>query len=114
MAAPTEYPENLQYPPQQQDLYPPQQLHQKPIGYTSLQGKYPPQQLPPQQPSNASYNTANIVTNQPTKVAAIPVIFHENPVSMQCPSCHAEITTSVHYHVGTFSWLLCLLLFFFM
>ena len=113
MAAPSAYPENLQYLPQQQGLNPPQQLHQKPIGYTSMEGKYPPQQPPQQQPSNTSYNTTTIVTNQPAKAAAAPVIFRENPISMQCPSCHTEIITSVHYHVGTFTWMFCLLLCFF-
>lgn len=114
MTAPPAYPEKLQYPNQKQDLNPPQQLHQKPICYTSMESEYPLHQPPQQQPSNASYNTATIVTNQPAKVAAAPAIFRENPISMQCPSCHAEITTSVHYHVGTFAWLFCLLLCFFM
>ena len=98
-----------QYPPQQPGPYPPQQPYQQPGGYLPQQGGYP--QPPPPQPGYISNNTTTVVTTQPAMVAAVPMIFHEFPVSMQCPSCQAQIVTAVHYDVGTFAWVLCLIMF---
>ena len=102
MAAPPPYSENPQYPPQQP--YPPQQQYQA--------GGYPPpqDQYQPQQPNLISNNTTTVVTTQPAIVAAVPMIFHEFPVSMQCPSCNAQIVTAVYYDVGTLAWVLCLIM----
>lgn len=111
MAAPPPYNEKEQYPPGEyrppqpppQGQYPPPQ-----------QGGYPPPQqggyLPVQQ--SATTNTT-IITTQPAMVSAVPIVFHEFPVSMTCPSCRAQIVTAVHYDVGTMAWLLCLVMCFF-
>ena len=121
MAAPPPYSENPQYAPQgpypppqdnyqpAQGSYPPQQPYHV-GGYPPQQDSYKPQQPPPQQPNIISNNTTTVVTTQPAMVAAVPMIFHEFPVSMQCPSCGAQIVTAVHYDVGTLAWVLCLIM----
>lgn len=123
-APPPPYAEKDQYPPGQQQPYPPpgqpaQPGYQQQGGYPPAQGQYPPAQgqyRPPQQggyplPQQGVHNTATVITTQPAMVAAVPMIFHEFPVSMCCPSCRAQIVTAVHYDVGTFAWVLCLIMF---
>lgn len=106
MAAPPPYSENPQYP---QGPYPPQQQYQPGL-YPPPQDQYPPQEPPPQQQNFISNNTTTVVTTQPAMVPAVPMIFHEFPVSMQCPSCNCQIVTAVHYDVGTLAWVLCLIM----
>ena len=116
MAAPPPYSENPQYLPQgpyppQQPYPPPQDNNQPPqVPYPPQQPYQSYQQPPLQQPNIVSNNTTTVVTTQPAMVAAVPMIFHEFPVSMQCPSCGAQIVTAVHYDIGTLAWVLCLIM----
>ena len=109
MAAPPPYSENPQHPQYPQGPYPPQQQYQPGL-YPPPQDQYPPQEPPLQQQNIISNNTTTVVTTQPARVAAVPMIFHEFPVSMQCPSCNCQIVTAVHYDVGTLAWVLCLIM----
>jgi len=111
------------YPPAAQPGYPPAQQGYPPAqpGYPPAQPGYPPAQpgYPPAQPgyqaANPGYttNTTTIITAQPAVVTTRAVAFYEHPVSMVCPSCQAQVVSSVQYDVGTFAWLLCLLMAFF-
>jgi hypothetical protein len=47
------------------------------------------------------------VVQQPTTVIIAPTAFHENPVSMCCPTCKASIITASEYVTGTLTWLAC-------
>lgn len=76
---------------------------------------YPP--LPPgiqepgpttPQPGQADHPT--VVLTQP--VVTVVQTYQANPVRTTCPLCHAEIITGTHYEIGTFSWLMCVILFF--
>lgn len=53
--------------------------------------------------------TAVVVTGQPTYVPLI-VRYGEGPIMVTCPHCHATVTTSTHYTVGTFAWLICVII----
>lgn len=35
---------------------------------------------------------------------------NEHPVQMQCPSCHAQITTNTNYEIGACTYLWCILM----
>ena len=35
---------------------------------------------------------------------------NEHPVQMQCPSCHAQITTNTTYEIGACTYLWCILI----
>ncbi|XP_069123928.1 LITAF domain-containing protein-like [Argopecten irradians] len=64
-----------------------------------------------QPPGPAYQQTATVVVTNPQYVR--PLIFRENPVSMSCPFCQAQIVTTTTYTTGTFAWVVCLLLLFF-
>lgn len=99
MSNPPPYSEKQQYPPQNTGPYPPQE----PFGY-------PPLKETPQRPSYGS-NTTAVITSQPAVVQAVPLIFHEVPMSVICPSCHAQVITVVRYETGTLAWVLCCIMF---
>ncbi|KAH9489203.1 hypothetical protein Btru_045596 [Bulinus truncatus] len=116
------------YPPAQSQGYPPG--CSMPPAYPQAMSPLPP---PPQQPCygwpgyghpaqpvmgysspysmSANYNhSATVVVAQPS----ITVIqtFRDVPVHMNCPHCHAEIVTRPHFETGTFTWIICCVLFF--
>ena len=99
MSDPPPYSEKQQYPPQKTGPYPPQ----KPFGY-------PPLKETPQKPSYGA-NTTTIITSQPAVGQAVPIILHEAPMSVICPSCHAQVITVVRYETGTLAWVLCGIMF---
>ena len=84
------------YPPPAPGQYPPTgQVHYPPAGQYPPAGAPPPPQPP-----------VVVVTTQ-------PAFFGRYPVSMTCPSCHAQIQTAVDYQAGTMTWIVCFVLFFF-
>ena len=95
MSDPPPYSEKQQYPPQKTGPYPPQE----PFGY-------PPLNDTSQKPSYGA-NTTTIITSQPALGQAVPLILHEVPVSVICPSCHVQVISVVRYETGTLAWLLC-------
>ena len=101
MSGPPPYSEKQQYPPQKTGPYPPQE----PFGY-------PPLNDTSQKPSYGA-NTTTIITSQPAVGQAVPLIFHEVPMSVRCPSCHAQVITVVRYETGTLAWVLCCIMFLF-
>lgn len=85
---------------------PPMQGYAPPPGQPPMQGYAPyPQQPMPQQQGH-THNT--VVVTQP----AITVVqtFRESPVHTNCPHCRAEVVTGIHYESGTFSWVVCCIL----
>jgi lipopolysaccharide-induced tumor necrosis factor-alpha factor len=51
-----------------------------------------------------------VIINQPTVVTTVVQQFRSNPVQTNCPSCHAQVVTSITYDTGTFAWLLCVII----
>jgi len=83
-------------PPYHGPAYPPQ-------AYPHDKGQYPPQAYP----QTAGYpQHAPVVVNQPV-VIKNPT-FRESPLQTECPKCHKNVTTKLHYSSGTFTWLACL------
>ncbi len=112
---PGQYPSPAgQYPPQPQPGYPPQGYPAQSQGYAPPQQPgYPPQQggyATTQPQGYATTTNTTIIAQQPAVIATMPVIFNEFPVSMTCPSCHAQIVSAVQYEPGTFAWLLFFLM----
>jgi len=79
-------------PPYQQDL-PSHQLYGPPPGPVTTQG-YP--------------ISDTVVITQPAAVTVIHAygVFGRHPISLTCPGCQANVTTSITYHVGGLAWLL--------
>ncbi|XP_048762284.2 LITAF domain-containing protein-like [Ostrea edulis] len=66
-----------------------------------------PQPPPPgysQPPPGYGQQTTVVMGAQPVMMAQV---FRETPVAMQCPYCHASITTSTAYETGTLTWIIC-------
>ncbi|XP_025086072.1 cell death-inducing p53-target protein 1 homolog [Pomacea canaliculata] len=93
-------------PPPQYTPYPPQ-VGQGPA-YGAQPG-YPPHSFVPMGAQQQSMNNTVVVTGQPTYVPLI-VRYGEGPIMVTCPHCHATVTTSTHYTVGTFAWLICVII----
>ena len=112
MAAPPPYNQNGQYPPAGQNPPPPRQYHATQPAYPPLQekGRMPPGY--PQQPPQHVQNLTTIITAQPAIVVGAPIMFHEFPVSLTCPSCQAQVISAVQYEAGSLAWLLCVVIFF--
>ncbi|KAK3762121.1 hypothetical protein RRG08_024932 [Elysia crispata] len=47
---------------------------------------------------------------QPT-VAFVQQQFGDIPVRCRCPNCHADILTKIYFESGSFTWVLCIILF---
>jgi len=71
---------------------------QSPPGYQAAPGAYYGSQPMPQQPVGYA---------QPAAVVISAVPLHNVPVTMQCPHCHAHITTKTEYKSGALTWLMC-------
>ena len=56
------------------------------------------------QPQYGVGHTTTIITPAVTAVVP-PMKFGEAPVIMACPHCHSQVTTSVSYKIGTFTWM---------
>ena len=52
----------------------------------------------------------SVIITQPTVVTTIVQQFKDIPVQTNCPSCHAEIITSIEFETGTLTWLLCVII----
>ncbi|XP_034313433.1 LITAF domain-containing protein-like [Crassostrea angulata] len=67
----------------------------------------PPPPPPPgysQPPPQYGQHSTTVIT------AGMPVVAHcfrETSVPMQCPYCHANITTTTTYETGTLTWVIC-------
>ncbi|XP_055875068.1 lipopolysaccharide-induced tumor necrosis factor-alpha factor homolog isoform X6 [Biomphalaria glabrata] len=60
-------------------------------------------------PANYRQGTTVVVAQPPITVVQT---FRDVPVHMNCPHCRAEIVTGTHYETGTFTWIICFVLFF--
>ena len=54
--------------------------------------------------SSIGQQTTTVITAGYPMVAQV---FRESSVPMQCPYCHANITTTTTYETGTLTWLIC-------
>jgi len=110
-------PQQQGYPPQQPGAYPPPQ---QPGAYPPPQqpGAYPPPQQPgaypqqqpgayPQQQQPGAYPQATtVIVQQPAMVVVGGVVrYGVFPMNITCPSCKANVVTSVEYTIGTLTWL---------
>ncbi|XP_055875072.1 lipopolysaccharide-induced tumor necrosis factor-alpha factor homolog isoform X13 [Biomphalaria glabrata] len=96
-------PPNLGYPAQ----FDASKTTQAP-GYPPAPG-YPGYGQPYSMPANYRQGTTVVVAQPPITVVQT---FRDVPVHMNCPHCRAEIVTGTHYETGTFTWIICFVLFF--
>ncbi|XP_059160366.1 lipopolysaccharide-induced tumor necrosis factor-alpha factor homolog isoform X2 [Physella acuta] len=111
---PPNVPYNAPYPPTDKPSqgFPTAPGYQQ--GYPAPQ-PYPPGYSQPGQPVGMyaqPYSTSANYTHGTTVVVAQPAItviqtFRDMPVHTNCPHCRAEIMTGTHYEVGTFTWVIC-------
>ncbi|BFZ03701.1 hypothetical protein BsWGS_06740 [Bradybaena similaris] len=97
------------YPPQPGQQYPPQPGQQ----YPPPGNPYPPQYMAGQgqpQANQAGYGQATTVVVQPA--VTVIQVFRESPVHTNCPYCRAEVVTATNFETGTFTWVICCVLWF--
>ena len=84
---------------------------QPPYGQPPPPGFAPPQgYAQPQQPGGYPAMQQNtVVVNQPTTMVVQQ--FRDTPVQTTCPHCQAQVITGINYISGTFTWLLCIVIF---
>ena len=82
-------------PPNEKGVY---GYEQPPPGYQGAPGAYYGSQPMPQQPVGYIQPTAMVISTIP---------LHNVPVTMQCPHCHAHITTKTEFKSGALTWLMC-------
>uniref|UniRef100_A0A0B7AKK4 LITAF domain-containing protein n=2 Tax=Arion vulgaris TaxID=1028688 RepID=A0A0B7AKK4_9EUPU len=98
------------YPPPS-NAYPPQYVAgQGPQGYPAGYPNQPAVHYG-QQPNQAGYSHGTtVVVAQPT--VAFVQVFRDSPVHTNCPHCRAEIVTATQFETGTFTWVICCVLWF--
>ena len=61
---------------------------------------------------SSSKSPSSVITTNALSSKQVTVTFGEYPIKIVCPECHEEMKTKTTAKIGSYTWILVLLLFF--